>query len=274
MFPRGFTWAKCPAPLLSPPFWSRHRIFSTNSALAQPCSSSVSFRRWSSRNRRRSSRISVPGWSGPPHGGRDGFTMDTTESRPRMDSPDSPSKNDGLRVEAGEKMVNFTKKKTVVNSSGWIEAPKSLMGEMMQKNNIGLNMIEWGFTTHKHKPNHGWSWGMQASRMWLSWGAVIELANRKVEDPWSKRKWCMTKNSRNAYMNKPRGHKRHNNGNVPYATRHGLSTGKHEALEHLGTGNKLMCLGLLTTYVLPAAMPDLKCMVICWDPSFGKPPSY
>jgi hypothetical protein len=34
-----------------------------------------------------------------------------------MDSPDSPSKNDGLRVEAGEKMVNFTKK-TVVNSSG------------------------------------------------------------------------------------------------------------------------------------------------------------
>jgi len=28
------------------------------------------------------------------------------ENRP-MDSPDSPSKNDGLRVEVGEKMVNF-----------------------------------------------------------------------------------------------------------------------------------------------------------------------
>ena len=209
-----------------------------------------------------------------PTGGAMGSPWIPRRADPEWIHQIHPAKMMGWGLKLEKKWWISQKKKTVVNSSGWIEAPKSLMGEMMQKNNIGLNMIEWGFTTHKHKPNHGWSWGMQASRMWLSWGAVIELANRKVEDPWSKRKWCMTKNSRNAYMNKPRGHKRHNNGNVPYATRHGLSTGKHEALEHLGTGNKLMCLGLLTTYVLPAAMPDLKCMVICWDPSFGKPPSY
>ena len=35
-----------------------------------------------------------------------------------------------------------------------------------------------------------------------------------------------------------------------------------------------MCLSLLTTYVIQAAIADLKCMVNLWDPSFGKPPSY
>lgn len=68
-------------------FWSlRHRIFSTSSALAKPCSSSFSFRRWSSRYRRRSSRISVPGWVAAKFAvsGRDGFTV---ESRSGMDSP-------------------------------------------------------------------------------------------------------------------------------------------------------------------------------------------